>query len=100
MGMGVGIVAPMALQCEDLEDLYTSCAKGLFPTLTTWLGVPRDRALRRYMLDFIALFAPHWPVESIEQATIAESQERVDELAAEIDLPTKTGCTQGLPVAA
>jgi len=66
MGMGVGVIAPMALQCTDLEDLHAACARGLFPTLTTWLGVPRDRAIRGYMLDFIALFAPHWPADSIE----------------------------------
>ncbi len=100
MGMGVGIIAPMALQCEDLEDLYGANAKGLFPTVTTWLGVPRDRALRRYMLDFISLFAPHWPKESIKLATTAESQEIVDALANDIDLPTRSGCSKGLPVAA
>ena len=100
MGMGVGVIAPMALQCEDLEDLYGSNAKGLFPTVTTWLGVPRDRALRRYMLDFISLFAPHWPAESIALATTAESQDIVDKLAETIDLPTRSGCSKGLPVAA
>ena len=100
MGMGVGVIAPMALQCEDLEDLYATNAKGLFPTVTTWLGVPRDRALRRYMLDFISLFAPHWPEQSIQLATTAESQDVVDKLAEEIDLPTRSGCSKGLPVAA
>jgi LysR family cys regulon transcriptional activator len=100
MGMGVGVIAPMALQCEDLEDLYGTNAKGLFPTVTTWLGVPRDRALRQYMLDFISMFAPHWPEESIQLATTAESQDVVDELAAKIDMPTRSGCSKGLPVAA
>ena len=96
MGMGVGVVAPMALSCDDLEDLYATSAKGLFPTVTTWLGVPRDRALRRYMLDFISLFAPHWPADTIEQATTADSQQLVDDLAANLEMPTKEGCTQGL----
>lgn len=100
MGMGVGIIAPMALQCSDLEDLFAACANGLFPTLTTWIGVPRDRALRAYMLDFISLFAPHWPADYIEQATKADSQQVIDTLAADIDMPTKTGCTEGMPVAA
>ena len=81
MGMGVGIIAPMALQCDDLEDLNAVCAKGLFPTVTTWLGFPRDKVLRQYMKDFIALFAPHWPEHLIEQAATAESQDIVDKLA-------------------
>ena len=100
MGMGVGVIAPMALQCEDLDDLNAVCAKGIFPTVTTWLGFPRDRVLRRYMRDFIELFAPHWPDHLIEQAATAESQATVDEIAAGLPLPTRTGCTKGLPVAA
>lgn len=91
LGMGVGVLAPMAVLEEDLEDFHAICAKGLFPTVTTWIGMPRDRALRRYMLDFIALFAPHWPRQSIEQATTADSQEQVDELATAIELPARHG---------
>lgn len=100
MGMGVGVVAPMAVLDEDLKGFHATCAKGLFPTVTTWIGMPRDRALRRYMLDFIALFAPHWPRESIELATTADSQAQVDELAKPLDLPTRSGCAQGIPAAA
>lgn len=100
MGMGVGVIAPMAILCDDLNDLSATCARGLFPTVTTWIGVPRDRALRRYMLDFIALFAPNWPRELIKLATTADSQRVVDELAMKVDLPTRSGCEQGIPVAA
>ncbi len=100
MGMGAGVIAPMALQCEELEDLKAISAKGLFPRVTTWLGVPRDRVFRRYMLDFVSLFAPHWPKHLIEQAAAAESQDEVDRLAAEVQLPLKNGCTEGLPQAA
>lgn len=100
MGMGAGVIAPMALQCEELEDLKAISAKGLFPRVTTWLGVPRDRVFRRYMLDFVSLFAPHWPKHLIEQAAAAESQDEVDRLATEVQLPLKNGCTEGLPQAA
>ena len=100
MGMGVGVIAPMAVGDEDLDDLYAVCAKGLFPTVTTWIGMPRERALRRYMLEFIALFAPHWPRASIEQAVAAESQRIVDEIAEQVALPTRSGCSKGVSVAA
>lgn len=100
MGMGVGVIAPMALLCDDLGDLNAMCAKGLFPTVTTWLGFPRDRILRGYMKDFIRMFAPHWPEHLIEQAATAESQDIVDELAADLELPTRSGCSKGLPAAA
>lgn len=91
MGMGVGVIAPMALQSDDLTDLNAVSAKELFPTVTTWLGFPRDRVLRGYMKDFIGLFAPHWPVYMIERAVKAESQSIVDTLAETLNLPTRCG---------
>lgn len=100
MGMGVGVIAPMALQCEDLDDLHAHCASGLFPRVTTWLGFPRERVFRRYMLDFVTLFAPQWPRHLIEPAATAASQDAVDALAADVSLPLKTGCLAGLPAAA
>lgn len=100
MGMGVGVMAPMALTCDDLDSMYAVSASGLFPRVTTWLGMPRDRVLRGYMREFIALFAPHWPKHAIEDAATAESQHVVDEIAAGITLPLKNGCTEGLLVAA
>ena len=60
LGMGVGVIAPMAIGNSDLDDLQAISAAGLFPTVTTWIGIPRDRALRRYMFEFIKLFAPNW----------------------------------------
>lgn len=90
MGMGVGVIAPMALHSDDLVDLTAVSAAGLFPTVTTWLGFPRDRVLRAYMKDFIGLFAPNWPGYLIERAVTAESQEIVDTLAATLDLPTRS----------
>lgn len=87
--MGVGIIAPMALQQSDLKDLNAVCAKGLFPTVTTWLGFPRDRVLRQYMKEFISLFAPHWPEYLIEQAASAEAQSIVDQMAGQLILPTR-----------
>ncbi len=99
MGLGVGIIAPMAVGCDDLDDLQATDAKGLFPSVTTWIGMPRDRALRRYMLEFIELFAPHWPRDFVEQAATASSQTVVDELAAQVDLPTRTGCSGAVEMA-
>ena len=92
MGMGVGVLAPMAVVDSDLDELVATCARNLFPTVTTWIGIPRDRALRRYMLDFIQMFAPQWPEESINKAIVADSQETVDALAADVELPVKSGC--------
>jgi LysR family cys regulon transcriptional activator len=57
MGMGVGVIASMAYECGDQEELTAIDAKGLFPRVTTWLGFPRDMVLRSFMVDFIHLFS-------------------------------------------
>ncbi|MEX2123275.1 MAG: LysR substrate-binding domain-containing protein [Woeseia sp.] len=100
MGMGVGVIAPMALQCDELKELHAVCAKGLFPRVTTWVGVPRHRVFRRYMQDFVALFAPHWPAELIRAAATAETQDEVDRISADVNVPLRNGCTEVLAEAA
>jgi len=87
LGMGVGILAPMAISQNDSVEFSTNSAEGLFPTVTTWIAAPGQRALQGYMLDFIGLFAPHWPRNSIEQFASAASQADIDASAVDIELP-------------
>ncbi|MEO7385804.1 MAG: LysR substrate-binding domain-containing protein [Gammaproteobacteria bacterium] len=92
MGMGVGIVAPMAYECQDQKDLTALSAEGLFPRVTTWLGFRRDSVLRRYMVEFIALFAPHLTPQLTRRAVQLATQAEVDGLFDEETLPMKVGC--------
>ncbi len=92
MGLGVGIVASMAADCDDQKDLIDLDAQGLFPRSTTWIGFRKDIVLRRYMLDFVQLFAPHIKKEQLEQLLQAKSQSELDELFAEAQLPLRGGC--------
>jgi LysR family cys regulon transcriptional activator len=94
MGMGVGVIASMAFECTDREDLVAIDASELFPRVTTWLGFPRDMVLRGYMVDFVHLFAPHYSQRLIRDAARAQTQEEVDELLRAIALPIKGGCEQ------
>jgi LysR family cys regulon transcriptional activator len=94
MGMGVGIVAPMAYECQDQKDLTALSAAGLFPRVTTWLGFRRDSVLRRYMVDFIALFAPHLTPQLTRKAAQLTTQTEVDELFDEAQLPVRGGCDE------
>jgi LysR family cys regulon transcriptional activator len=90
MGLGVGIVASMAADCE--EDLTVIDGRGLFPRSTTWIGFRRDAALRRYMIDFIELFAPHLTRDRIERAAALPDQSAVDALLADAELPVRGSC--------
>jgi len=92
MGMGVGVVAGMAYECPDENDLVSLSAEGLFPRCTTWLGFRRDSVLRGYMVDFVSLFAPHLTHELTRQAAELDSQAAVDALFAETALPMRGGC--------
>jgi LysR family cys regulon transcriptional activator len=92
MGMGVGVVAAMAWECGDKNDMVAIDATGLFPRITTWIGFRRDSVLRGYMVDFAALFAPHLAPELVQRAASMETQVDVDELMAGISLPLRGGC--------
>ena len=94
MGMGVGVIAAMAFECQDREDLVAIDASELFPRVTTWLGFPRDSVLRGYMVDFVNMFAPHYSARVIRDAARAQTQEEVDGLVKEISLPLKSGCEE------
>ena len=100
MGMGVGIVASMADDCADRKELTTIDATGLFPRSTTWIGFRKDAVLRRYMADFIKLFAPHVTDRELERAIEARNQSDVDKLFADAELPLRSGCGDGVNAAA
>jgi DNA-binding transcriptional LysR family regulator len=57
-GLGVGVLAEMALTPEDAADLRVLPADGLFPTCTAWVVLRRDRVLRDYALEMLQELAP------------------------------------------
>ena len=89
MEMGVGVIASMAFEPQDGEDLLALDSEGLFPEVTTWLGFPRDTVLRGYMVDFINLFAPHYGPRLIRDAAGLSNQADVDDLLKDIELPVR-----------
>ncbi len=95
MGLGVGIVASMAHDCADRKDLVAIDARGLFPRSTTWIGFRRDTVLKRYMQDFMQLFAPHLDERLVRRCLEAPDQAAVDTLCADVELPLRSGCAEG-----
>ncbi len=100
MGLGVGIVASMAADCSDRKDLTAIDGEGLFPRSTTWIGFRRDAVLRRYMIDFIKLFAPHVTARRLDAVRLAKSQAEIDEIFENVELPVRSGCADGITEAA
>ncbi len=88
LGLGVGIVAHMAV-AEDDPDLTSIDAGHLFPAHTTWIGFRRGTLLRRYMYDFAQLLAPHLDRRLVDRAHRAGSAEEVAEMFKDIELPLR-----------
>ena len=88
LGMGVGIIAPMALEPAE-SDLVLLDASHLFAAHTTWIGFRRGLLLRKYMAEFIRLFAPHIDKRLLDRVREAPDDAAVDALCAELALPVK-----------
>ncbi|MBX5460745.1 MAG: HTH-type transcriptional regulator CysB [Steroidobacteraceae bacterium] len=97
LGLGVGIIAEMALDAESDSDLLSIDASHLFPMLTTWIGFARGMLLRRYMHEFISLLAPHLDRSLVDRAAQLRTQSEVDALFSSISLPTWIRTVAGLP---
>jgi LysR family cys regulon transcriptional activator len=88
LGMGVGIIAPMALEPAE-SDLVLLDVSHLFAAHTTWIGFRRGLLLRKYMADFIRLFAPHIDKRLLDRVREAPDDSAVNALCAELVLPVK-----------
>ena len=88
LGLGVGIVAHMAVDEKD-PDLVAIDASHLFAAHTTWIGFRRGTLLRKYMYEFAQLLAPHLDRRLVERAHRAATPEETATLFADIELPLR-----------
>jgi LysR family transcriptional regulator, cys regulon transcriptional activator len=80
VGLGVGILARVAVDPVLDADLAVLDTSHLFPVQTSWLGFRRDMFLREYMYEFIQLLAGHLPkslVRRVERTTTEEESDRM-----------------------
>jgi LysR family cys regulon transcriptional activator len=89
LGLGVGILAGLAVDPKEDADLVCIDASHLFPIHTTWIGFTRGGLLRRYMYDFMQLFAPHLNRRLVDRAANAETPDEVERLLADVKLPVR-----------
>ena len=87
LGLGVGIVAGVAIDDRADADLVSMDAMNLFPRHATWIGFMRGGLLRTYMYDFLQLLAPHLTRKLVERAAATARQEEVDALVARVEVP-------------
>jgi len=87
LGLGVGIIADLALEQEDVESLASIDASHLFPAHTTWIGFRRGVLLGRYTCDFLQLLAPHLTRHRLAEARNSDSQTQIDAHFAGLPIP-------------
>jgi LysR family cys regulon transcriptional activator len=86
-GLGVGILANVAIDGEEDADLKVRDASHLFPVHTTWVGFRRGVLLRGFMYDFLEMSAPHLTTRQVQAAESAESPDGVERLFAGVKIP-------------
>ena len=89
LGVGIGVIATMAVDKSIDHDLVTIDASHLFKASTTKIGFRRGSFLRGYMFDFIERFAPHLNKHVVTQAMMLKNNAEVDNMFANVILPTK-----------
>ena len=87
LGLGVGIVAKMAVDPELDDDLVVIDAGHLFESSVTHLGFRKGTFLRGFMYDFIETFAPHLTRERIEEVLQCQNRMEVEALFESVELP-------------
>jgi LysR family transcriptional regulator, cys regulon transcriptional activator len=88
LGLGVGIVASMALDPREDRDLVVLDADHLFAPHMTWIGFRRGRLLRGYMYEFMKSFAPHLTRRLVDQAIRTASSAELAQLFEGVELRT------------
>ncbi len=68
LGLGIGIVAKMAFEPARDTGLRMIEIDDLFPLNTTRIAFRRDGYLRRYVYDFMEIFAPQLTRETVERS--------------------------------
>ena len=89
LGMGVGIVARMAYDLSQDQDLLQLDARHLFAMNVTKIGFRRGTFIRSYMYDFIELFSPHLTRDRVRKAESTSSPEEITAMFETLDLPLR-----------
>ncbi|MFT6791513.1 MAG: LysR family cys regulon transcriptional activator [Cellvibrionaceae bacterium] len=87
LGLGVGIIAKMAIDEKEDRDLVTLDASHLFDCSITKIGFRRGTFIRGYMYDFIESFAAHLKPQVVQQAYASHSKLELEDLFKDLELP-------------
>jgi LysR family cys regulon transcriptional activator len=87
LGLGIGVIADMAHDAAQDDDLVALDARHLFASSVTSIGCRKGTFLRGYMYEFISDFAPHLTRDVVSEVFRRRSRAEVDELFTGLTLP-------------
>ena len=73
LGLGVGVLAKMAYDDERDHGLVAIDASHLFEASITRIGIRRGSYLRRYLYDFVEIFAPHLDRNTVDSMMVGHN---------------------------
>ncbi|MBM4203138.1 MAG: HTH-type transcriptional regulator CysB [Gammaproteobacteria bacterium] len=89
LGLGVGIIATMAVDPVQDKDLVVLPADHLFESSITHIGFRKGTFLRKFMYDFIRRFAPHLTRDKVNEAVAAPTRAERNQIFEQVDLPSR-----------
>ena len=89
LGVGVGVIASMAIDPETDKDLVAIDTSHIFEASTTKIGFKKGTFLRTYMYDFMERFAPHLTRNVVDQAIALKTNGEIEAMFASFDLPVR-----------
>ena len=87
LGLGIGIIAHMAWDPVLDADLVPIDASHLFESSITHIGFRKGTFMRRFMFDFIELFAPQLDRERVDAVLACSNRTEREALFEGVELP-------------
>jgi len=89
LGLGIGILAEMAYDPELDQDLVALPGRQLFEPSVTYIAFRRGTFLRRFMYEFLELFAPQLSADQVDAAIAAPDRATREALFEGVHLPER-----------
>ena len=89
LGIGVGVIASMAMDPVADSDLVSIDASHIFDASTTKIGFKKGTFLRTYMYDFMERFAPHLTRNVVDQAVALKTNAEIEAMFTSMELPVR-----------
>ncbi len=89
LGLGIGILAAMAVDPKLDADLVAIPAGHLFEPSHTHIGFRKGTFMRRFMFDFIEQFAPHLTRELVQEVLARPNRSEREALFKDLELPER-----------